>query len=89
MRHTHYLLTEVNGENIAVIARIEDYTSFFWNKVERVLVEAFSPDEDELYIIDNPDSVVHEEITCEFSAEFKQGGEVTIRDFILSEIELY
>ena len=89
MYNTHYLLTEVGGENIAVIARTEDYTHFFWNKVERALVEYFSPDDDELYIVDKSDSVVHEEITCEFSAEWKDEDFETIRDFILSEITVY
>lgn len=90
MKHTHYLLTDIDGENIAVIARTEDYTHFFWNKVRKAIEEHFTLESDDMEIINHPDAIIHEEIVCEFKARYiEENGYEQEREFILSQIEIY
>ncbi len=84
----NYLLTEKDGETIAVITFAGELHSFY--KLIRVAIaEHFCIISEEIDLSIEEHSFEHQEVQMDFEANMINEGDEEVRDFILSEIAVY
>lgn len=88
MKIVNYLLTEVGGDNIAVIRRDKHDEQAFIDSLSKAIAQHYVI-EGEIEFFYEKNAVRHDGVICEFTAKWIYEGEEIETDFVLSEIKVY